>query len=44
MINISLLCDFPSMINKDTCCDDRVVTSSDIVGIIAYDLNVYFFS
>ena len=32
------------MINKDTCCDDRVVTSGDIVVIIAYNVNVYFFS
>ena len=29
------------MINEDTCCDDRVVTSGDIVGIIAYNVNVY---
>jgi len=29
------------MINKDTCCDDRVVTCGDIVGIIAYNVNVY---
>jgi len=32
------------MINKDTCCDHRVVTSGDIVRIIAYNVNVYFFS
>jgi len=32
------------MINKDTCCDDRLVTYGDIVGIIAYNVYVYFFS
>ena len=32
------------MINKDTCCDDSVVTSGDIVVVIAYNVNVYFFS
>jgi len=32
------------MMNKDACCDDSVVTCSDIVGIIAYNVNVYFFS
>jgi len=34
------------MMNKDTCCDDSVVTSGDIVVIrpTAYNVNVYFFS
>jgi len=40
----NILCDFPIMINKDTCCDDRVVTCSDIVVITAYNVYVYFFS
>jgi len=41
---MNILCHFVIMINKDTCCDDRVVTCGDIVGIIAYNMNVYFFS
>ena len=32
------------MMNKDTCCDDSVVTCSNIVVITAYNVNVYFFS
>jgi len=32
------------MINKDTCCDDSVVTCGDIVVITAYNVYVYFFS
>ena len=32
------------MMNKDTCCDDSVVTCSDIVVITAYNVYVYVFS
>jgi len=39
-----ILYDFPITINKDTCCDDSVVTCGYIVVITAYNVNVYFFS
>jgi len=32
------------MVNKDTYCDDSVMTCSDIAVITAYNVNVYFFS
>ena len=32
------------MMNKDTCCDESVVTCSDSVVITAYNVYVYFFS
>jgi len=41
---MNILCDFPITMNKDTCCDDSVVTSGDSVVITAYNVNVYFFT
>jgi len=41
---INILCGFPIMMNKDTRCDDSVVTCSNIVVITAYNVYVYFFS
>jgi len=32
------------MLNKDTRCDESVVTCSDSLVITAYNVNVYFFS
>jgi len=40
--DVQKLCDFPIMMNMDTCCDDSVVTCSDIVDITAYNVYVYF--
>jgi len=39
---MNILCHFAIMMNKDTCCDDSVVTCGDSVVITAYNVYVHF--